>query len=335
MLARGLAARGHRQLLVTPKGSALDQRAREAGLSTVPLTSGPWSLLRLVRDFDVIHTHSGRAQTPVRLLGPVLRAVRVATRHVAFEPSNRVIHGWKYGRGCDGVIAVSEAVRKILLRAGVSDSKIEVITTGVELPSTLPTAEERASACAALHLGESDFVIGHMGAFTPEKGQDIAVRAAALVRESLPQARFVLAGDGPLAAALRELAQREKARVEFPGFLADRSEFFAALDVFIMPSRAEAWGLAALEAMAHGVPVIASNVGGLQEIVSPEGGGRLVPPDDAGALADAIRDAAGDRERLRACGLKGRERARKFSTQQTVDRTEAFYRRLLNAARAR
>jgi glycosyltransferase involved in cell wall biosynthesis len=121
----------------------------------------------------------------------------------------------------------------------------------------------------------------------------------------------------------------------FPGFLAERSRFFAALDLFIMPSRAEAWGLAALEAMAYGVPVIASDVGGLAEIVSPEEGGRQVPPGDAAALADAINVAASDRERLRAEGLKGRERARGFSTEQTVERTEAFYRRLLIAARRR
>jgi glycosyltransferase involved in cell wall biosynthesis len=335
MLARGLAARGHRQLLVTPKGSALEKRARESDLPTAPLLFGPLSLPQLVRDFDVIHTHSGRAQTPVWLLGPWLRAVRVATRHVAFEPKNRFVHSWKYGRGCDGVIAVSEAVREILLRAGVPQRKIEVITTGVEFPPAPPSAEERATARAALHLGENDFVIGHMGAFTAEKGQDVAVGAAARLRESLPQAHFVLAGEGPQLAPLREQTNREQVRVTFPGFLTNRSRFFAALDVFIMPSRAEAWGLAALEAMAHGVPVIASNVGGLQEIVSPEEGGRLVPPGDAGALANMIRDSAADRERLRASGLKGRERARKFSAEQTVEQTELFYQRLLDVKRRR
>jgi glycosyltransferase involved in cell wall biosynthesis len=148
----------------------------------------------------------------------------------------------------------------------------------------------------------------------------------------LPQGHFVLAGDGPLAAALRDQANREHARVAFPGFLAERSRFFAALDLFIMPSRAEAWGLAALEAMAYGVPVIASDVGGLAEIVNPAEGGRLVPAGDATALADAIKTAAADREHLRAAGIKGRERARGFSTEQTAERTEAFYRRLLDAA---
>lgn len=230
------------------------------------------------------------------------------------------------------MIAVSQAVREVLLRAGLSESKIEVITTGVEVPPAVPTEEERSAARAALQLGDRDFVIGHMGAFTAEKGQDVAVQAADLLRESLPPARFLLAGTGPLQTGLRERARTQHLRIEFPGFLADRVGFFAALDLFVMPSRAEAWGLAALEAMAYGVPVIASDVGGLKEIVSPGEGGRLVPWGDPTALAEAIRDAAADRDRLRAAGLQGRERARRFSTVQTVERTEGFYRRVLGHA---
>jgi glycosyltransferase involved in cell wall biosynthesis len=324
-----LAARGHQQLIMTVAGSALERRARAAGLAVAALPAGPISFLRAARDFDIVHTHSGKAQTPVWLLGPMLRAALVATRHVAFEPKNRRIHRWKYGRGCDGVIAVSHAVRAILLRAGVPEAKIEVITTGVEIPPALPAPEERAAARAALQLSESDFAIGHMGAFTAEKGQDVAISAAAQLYKSLPHAHFILAGSGPMSASLREQLKRERARVLLPGFLADRGRFFAALDLFIMPSRAEAWGLAALEAMAFGVPVIASDVGGLAEIVSSREGGRLIPPGDARALADAIKEAESDRERLRSAGLAGRERARKFSVEETVEKTEVFYRRLL------
>jgi glycosyltransferase involved in cell wall biosynthesis len=332
-LARGLAGLGHRQVLISPKDSPLQKRAREAGLAVEALPSGLLSLFRLLRGFDIVHTHSGHAQTSVWLLSPVLSSVRVATRHVAFEPRNRFVHGLKYGRGCDGVIAVSQAVRGILLRAGVSEGKIEVIHTGVEIPAQLPTAEERRAARAAFDLNnDDDFAIGHMGAFTAEKGQGVAVSAAARLREVIPSAHLLLAGDGPLMPAIHAQSEREAGRVTLLGFLSDRERFFAALDLFVMPSLAEAWGLAALEAMAHGVPVIASNVGGLAEIVSPEEGGRLVPPGDAAVLANTIVESAADRDRLRAEGLKGRERARRFSIQQTVERTEAFYRRLLEAA---
>src|SRR5262249_9390813 len=105
--------------------------------------------------------------------------------------------------------------------------------------------------------------------------------------------------------------------------------FLMSLDLFIMPSRSEAWGLAALEAMVHGVPVVASNIQGLAEIVSDGESGWLIPPGDPHALASAIARAASDPAGLRTAGAAARRRASLFSLDETVSRTEAFYRRLL------
>jgi glycosyltransferase involved in cell wall biosynthesis len=165
-----------------------------------------------------------------------------------------------------------------------------------------------------------------MGAFTPEKGQDVAVAAAALLAQTMPQAKMILAGDGPL---LNELRKGAPDNVTFPGFVADRPAFFAALDLFIMPSRSEAWGLAALEAMANGVPVIASDIGGLREMVGDGSPGFLVPPGDASALARQISFAASHPDVLRVQGEKARERTRMFTVDRMIEQTEAFYRRLV------
>lgn len=228
------------------------------------------------------------------------------------------MHRMKYRWACQGIIAVSNAVRRGLIETGVPAAKIEVIHPGVALPETAPRNRLRFG------LGETDFVIGHMGAFTKEKGQDVAVAAAGLIQSSLPRARFVLAGDGALLAEIRRSAP---GNVIFPGFVGDHAAFFSALDVFIMPSRSEAWGLAALEALAYGVPVIASDIGGLPEIIEPGDGGLLIPPGDPAALAQAILVAALDPDRLRVQGHKARDRARLFSVERMVDQTEAFYRR--------
>lgn len=225
---------------------------------------------------------------------------RVVTRHVAFTPRHPLVHRLKYTKTCDGIIAVSDAVREVLLLAGIPSSHITVIHTGVEVPASV---ERRA------HEG---FVVGHMGAFTREKGQDVLIEAA----RALPDARFVLAGEGEL---LGELKRSAPANVVFPGFVADKAEFFAGLDVFAMPSRSEAWGLAALEAMAHGVPVIASDVQGLAEIVTPDSGW-VVP---LGAMADAIKAAGGS-----ACPTGMRARASEFGVARMAEQTEAFYQRL-------
>jgi glycosyltransferase involved in cell wall biosynthesis len=305
-LARGLRTRGHRQTIVCPPDSALAERAREEGFSVAA---------KVVREGDIVHAHSGRAQNTAyrATVGSHLR--RVVTRHVAFPPRCPWVHRLKYSMTCHGIIAVSESVREALMRAGVPAKNVRVVHTGVELPP--PQARRAAS---------NDFVIGHMGAFTPEKGQEVILAAAGELRTSLPRARFILAGEGPRLAGLRRGAP---STVSFPGFVGDHAAFFAGLDLFVMPSRSEAWGLAALEAMAHGVPVIASNIGGLREIVEHGRSGWLVPPGDAAALARAITAAARDPARLREAGMAARERAAQFSVERMAEETERFYYSLL------
>jgi glycosyltransferase involved in cell wall biosynthesis len=222
------------------------------------------------------------------------------------------------------VIANSQSVRQVEIAAGVPDSHIEVILPGIEMPKDLPNAGLRAQARSRWGFSSEDFVIGHAGAFTREKGQDIALAAAMLLAPRLPQARMLLVGDGPERSTIPT-----PAIAQLPGFIEDLAEFYAAIDLYIMPSRSEAWGLTALRAMAFGIPVIASNVGGLPELVAQTGW--LVPPESPEALAEAIVDAASDPTRLGEFGRNARERASQFSIERTVEQTERLYLRLLAA----
>lgn len=298
-LARGLRERGHVQVIVTPVGSALEERARAEGFTTDS---------RVPRAGDIVHAHSGRAHNRVirATLGAAVK--RVVTRHVAFAPRHPLVHRLKYTRTCDAVVAVSAAVRDVLVRCGVPAGHIETIHTGVDLPAVIRRTPH------------SGVTVGHLGAFTREKGQDMLVEAA----RALPGVRFVLAGEGPLREVLRAAAPPN---VEFPGFIANTAEFFARLDAFLMPSRSEAWGLAALEAMAHGVPVLASDIQGLAEIVEPGRSGWLVPAGNAAAWARAI--AALDPAGLAPYGVAARERAALFSVERMALQTEQLYARLL------
>jgi glycosyltransferase involved in cell wall biosynthesis len=309
-LARGLRTRGYRQTIVCPPSSVLAERAHDAGFPIEKLG---------LRTADIVHAHSGRAQTVAFWKTFTSPVRRVVTRHVAFQPKHPWLYRLKYTRTCHGIIAVSDAVRRGLIDSGVPAAKIETIHTGIEMPEPAPRDRSKFG------LSGDDFVIGHMGAFTKEKGQDVALAAAALIHQSLPRTKVVLAGDGPLLSEIRRSAPEN---VIFPGFMTDRAAFFAALDLFIMPSRSEAWGLAALEAMAHGVPVIASDIGGLPEIVEPGNGGWLVPANDPTALARAMMAAASDPDRLREQGRRARERARLFSVDRMVEQTAAFYSRI-------
>jgi glycosyltransferase involved in cell wall biosynthesis len=320
-LARGLRERGHQQLIFTPASSELECLARAEHLPAAPLST--LGLRRRLAGVDLLHSHSGRAQNIAWLASAGSDVLRVATRHVAFSPRHPAIHRWKYEQSCDGVIAVSQAVRRALLTAGVPGNRIVVIPTGVEFPTTTANAGQRRAARLQFGFNDEDFVAGHLGAFTHEKGQDVAAAAARLLEAEFPKLRLILAGDGPERAALEG-----NPRVLLPGYVQDRARFFSALDLFLMPSRSEGWGLAALEAMAHGVPVIASRTGGLLEFIEAGETGWLVAPDDPAALAEAIAEAARDQEKSREMGMRGRERAREFSLERTAAQTEAFYLRL-------
>ena len=296
-LARGLRARGHAQTIVCPAASALEERATAEGFTV---------LAKCPRTGDIVHAHSGRAHNLVVRATLGASITRVVTRHVAFTPRHPMIHRLKYTRTCDGIIAVSAAVRNVLTEAGIPAQRIEVIHTGIDLPAE------------PAHRPHKGFAVGHMGAFTREKGQDIAIAAARL----LPDVRFLLAGEGPL---LEELRRDAPGNVTFLGFVSDLPEFFAGIELFIMPSRSEAWGLATLEALAYGVPVIVSDIEGLAEIVTPQCG-LLVPPGNAEMLAMAISTI--DRVGLDARRQAARERAGQFTVAKMAKETETFYRRL-------
>jgi L-malate glycosyltransferase len=328
-LARGLRGRNHRQLIACPIDSPLAKRAAAEDFELAPLGFGAGlSLRRLLSSerFDIVHAHDGRAQNISFLASAGLPLRRAVSRQVAFPPRHPLIHRWKYSRTCHGIIANSESVRRALIATGIQAERIDVIPPGIELPLALPNPTMRAHGRARWGFSNEDFVIGHAGAFTREKGQDVALESARLLAPDVPHARMLLVGDGP------ERRSPTDGIAVLPGFLDDLSDFYAALDLFIMPSRSEGWGLTALEAMAHGLPVIASDVGGLPELVVPGKTGWLVPPDSPPALAAAIESAASDPARRCQYGRNASQRAAGYSIQRTVELTEQFYARLLAAS---
>jgi len=349
LLADGLRQRGHEQVIVCPDSSPLEERAGQSGFQVFAMpTHDPGharGILQLRRQlnaerFEILHAHDGRSQTIAYLATAGSRARRIATRRVTFLPSGfgslLFFHRLKYDFTCDGLIAVSQFVRQLLVDSGIPEVKVEVIPDGIVLPAELPGPDVRTRARAQWGFDEQEFVVGHVGAFTPEKGQEAAIAAMILLAEKLPNARLVLAGAVPEAAPthLKALLDRAGARVRLVGYLEDLSGFFAGLDLYIMPSLAEGLGSSALLAMAHGLAVVASRVGGLPEVVEEGKTGWLVAPLPGGALspaalAGAIAGAASDRQRLREFGANARGRARQFSSDIMVTRTEAFYKRLL------
>jgi len=338
MLARGLRDRGHQQMVVTLDGTALEGGARAEGFRVFVLPAhdpahahGVMQLRQLLHaeSFQIVHAHDGLGQSLSWFASAGLPAKRVASRRVTFVPARAFDTRVKYGWMCDAVIAVSHYVKQLLLDSGIPASDVHVIPDGVELPESLGDAGVRAGVRAAWAMSEAGFAVGYLGALSHEKGHDVALNAMAIVQQSLPDSSIIVASD---AGGLMLTVCLNVRRLMLPE---NHAEFFAAIDLFIMPSRAEGLGSSALLAMAHGVPVIASRVGGIPEIVDDGETGWLVPPDDPAALAEAITRAASERARLVAMGRKARERARQFSSTLMVERTERLYEKTVKSRELR
>lgn len=215
-------------------------------------------------------------------------------------------------------------------RVGIPASRVEHIYNGVDVHRFAAPAAQGAGE------GESPFVIGTVGRLTPVKDQATLVAAFQRLRDlapdRFPQARLVILGDGPKRAELQAALDGAglAGQAWLPGSRADVDEQLQRLDLFVLPSLAEGIPVTVLEAMAAGVPVVATRVGGIPELVDDGVTGTLVPPGDTEALAKALRGYLEAPERGRREGAAGRERVvAHFSRERMVADYGGLYRTLL------
>jgi glycosyltransferase involved in cell wall biosynthesis len=224
------------------------------------------------------------------------------------------------------VIAVSEQIRELSTLAGVPSDRIHVIPDGIDIPTELPTAADRAKLRASWGLAGDDFVVGLLGASTPEKGHDVAVAAVHTLKTRLPHLRLLHATNENTSGILPTIPP--DADIIRVTRLSHLDEFLPGIDLLLMPSRAEGLGSSVLWAMSYGIPVVAARVGGLPEIVTAGQTGWLVSADSPEELAEAIFRASQDGELIAEYGRNGRKRSEEFSKETMVNRTERLYHQL-------
>lgn len=229
----------------------------------------------------------------------------------------------------DGVTAVSHYLRDVTRREFKIQKPIEVITNFVNCDRYVPLADPERRRQFAPH-GER--LIGHLSNFRPVKRIPDVIEVFARIRAQLP-ARLLLIGDGPERTSAEYLV-RQKGISEDVIFLGKQDAVYEKLglcDLFLLPSDQESFGLAALEAMACEVPVIASDVGGLRELIRPGEDGCLVAPRDVDAMARCALELLSQPERARQMGQRARENARaRFCSTLVIPRYEAFYQQVLD-----
>jgi len=346
LTARGLRARGHRVVVVVHPDGELRKRL-PADIEAVPLAPrsevdlpAAWRLSRVIRELqpDVIHAHDPHgvavAATALSIASPTRRPALIAARRVDFHIKSNSFSRWKY-RQVDRFVTASEAIRAMLIEDGVPADRTTTVHEGIDVDRVL--AVEPLNVREEYWFPPHSLIVGNIAALVPHKGQKYLVDAAALVVREVPEARFLVLGEGDLRATLEQqikhlhLAQH----VVLAGFRADILAVLKGLDLFVMSSVTEGLGTSLLDAMAASRPIVATRAGGIPEVVVDGASGLLVPPRDAHALAEAILGMLRDeamRQRLAEAGF-ARVRAR-FSVDRMVEETLGVYAAVAGTTRA-
>lgn len=335
LLAQSLSERGVANLIACRSGSPLLQSARGAAIATVALRAdairGAVAIASAARSCDLIHCHTGRAHSLAAGLSFWHRKPIIATRRVAFAPKRSWLGRRKYA-GAAKVVCVSAAIADQLRRWGVRSEQLAVIADGVPLPDGADSSERAARLRARLGISADRKVVGTIGALVPEKDQATFLRAAAQVVKARSDVTFVVVGDGAMRDEL--LAQRDalglQRNVSFTGFIAHADGVLGAFDVFVLSSRSEGLGSSILDAFAADVPVIATAVGGIPELVEHGETGLLVTAGDASAMAASILGLLEDRAWARRLAAAARLRVeREYSIGRMTERYLSLYREVL------
>jgi glycosyltransferase involved in cell wall biosynthesis len=329
----GMAARGHDLFLVTRPHSHLRREAEAQGIpvSTLPLR-GPadlfsiHTLARWLRRWgvDVVNTHSGRDSWVGGLAARLARTpVLLRTRHLNL-PLRRSWRNFVH-RLPDRVVTCGDAMRRQLIEdCGFPPHQLVSIPTGVDFDRFVPRLS-RPELRRSLGLKADDFLVLMVGIIRGVKRHELALRAMPRVLETNPHAHLLIAGDGPMRADAERLTAELglSKQVHFLGYRDDVADLMGAVDLLLLTSRSEGVPQAVTQALGLALPVVATAVGGVVELVKHERTGFLVPPEDADSVARAVLRVATALDEARLLAVAGRTHVlKRYSLQAMLNSTQ-------------
>jgi glycosyltransferase involved in cell wall biosynthesis len=303
-----------------------------ASKSDIDLSAG-WNLSRILKQSrpDVIHAHDphaiAMAATALSIVSPSPKPPLVASRRAEFRIAHSSFSRWKYSQ-VDCFIASCHAIRERLAADGIAGDKIVVVNDGVDVDRIARLAP--VNVHAQFYLPTNAPIVGNVAALVPQKGHQHLIEAAALVVRDVPDARFVIVGDGELRETLeRQIKEKHLERHIFlAGFRLDALEMTKGFDIFCISSIHEGMCVALVEAMAAGKPAVATRAGGIPEVVNDGETGFLVAPRDPTEMADALRRLLKNEALRRQMGEAALARARdSFIVDRMVLETSKVYER--------
>ncbi len=351
-LLRGLRAMGtpgDRHILVCPAGSAIAAAAQDiaAKVYAIPMSGDADIRMRArvrrvlrAEHADLVHVHSRRGADIWAGLAAKREAVPAILSRRVDNPEKRWLVKFKYGL-YRRVITISQGIRQVLIeQAGVAQEKIVCVPSAVDTERFQPAAaaEQRAWFVREFGLREGELAVGMLAQFIERKGHRVLIEALPSVLQRAPNTRILLFGQGPLAEEMRRLCAERglSERVLFAGFRTDMEKILPSLDLVVHPALMEGLGVSLLEAAACAVPIIASDAGGMPEIVRDGITGRLIPPGDKQALGSAMIELLSNADLRRRCGAAGRQLVEaEFSLPAMVAGNYRVYQEVLGTATTR
>jgi glycosyltransferase involved in cell wall biosynthesis len=312
--------------VVTTAGSELARRLAGDGISIEPAS---WragldprvlpAIRRRLAGPAVLHAHDAHAVTLSGFSALLRHTPVVATRRVAFP----VRHPFLWRRACH-VIALSSAVRQVVLKAGIRPERVSIVPSALD-PDVFDCSG--LDLRTTLGLPASARVAVQLAALTPEKDQATLIAAASHLVQDLPDLHWVIVGEGPCRAQLEQLLVQLDLtdRVHLVGAIEDPHRALSQADLFVLSSVSEGLGSSILAAMAMGVPVVATRVGGVPELVR-DGGGLLVPPREPVKLAAEVRRILNDPSLRATLVATARTETQKYSVAAMADQVLSVYR---------
>jgi glycosyltransferase involved in cell wall biosynthesis len=336
----GLRAIGHRAALVAHPDGELLRRMSE-GHDLIPLAprsevdlAAAWRLSRVVKQLtpDVIHAHDphavAMASTALSIASPSPKPPLVASRRIASRMARNSFSTWKYSQ-IDCFIANSVVIRDRLVAEGIPLAKTTIVNEGVDVERIVRMPA--ANVHAAFYLPTHAPIIGNVAALVAHKGHHHLIDAATLVVREVPDARFVIVGDGELREALEKHVRDKhlERHVFLAGFRTDALELTKGFDLFAVSSVTEGTCAALLDAMAAAKAAVATTAGAISEVVVDGETGFLVRPRDHAAMAERLVVLLKDPHLRSRMGEAALTRAReRFTVERMVEATAAVYERL-------
>lgn len=297
------------------------------------------------KKFDVIHTHTSKAGFIGRLAAIKNGIPKIIhTPHGSIYTKKNKIEGVPQfslgkslirkaerfvGKDTTYLTVLSQHEREICINMGLGTEKnIIVIPNGIDYREFSISQRERNNVRIELNINPDDLMLLSVGRLSAEKGHSILIKAFLRALSDNPKLKLAIVGDGPLKSKLVKFSEQSenKGKILFYGYKKNIRKYLASADVFVLPSLYEGFGLAVIEAMAMGLPVIATTVGGIPEIISDGIEGYLVEPSNCIALATKILHLSASSETRRNMGVAGKEKAKQFSLEKMLQGYYNLYR---------